>query len=109
MDDREQASTEQNATPPANNSGAIFRNRYKRHDRQPDYRGRAVVDGHEYLVSGWIKTSQRGEKYMTLAFTPETLSQPPQQTSQYQPGQQAQNASEGQYESHSYGQDDVPF
>lgn len=107
--DSEQTNTEQNGAPPANNSGTLFRNRFKRSDRQPDYRGRAVIDGCEYLVSGWLKTSQRGEKYMTLAFTPETPLQPPQQSGQYPPSHNAQNASEGQYESHSYGRDDVPF
>ncbi len=50
-------------------SGALFRNDKKETDKHPDYKGQAQVGGTEYWVSGWIKTSKAGKKYMSLSFT----------------------------------------
>lgn len=51
------------------NRGALFRNDKKQSEKHPDYRGSVNVDGVEYWVSSWIKTSKRGEKFMSLSFT----------------------------------------
>lgn len=52
------------------NSGALFKNDKKVRDNQPDYTGKAVIDGTEYRLSAWIKEAKSGRKYMSLAFTP---------------------------------------
>jgi len=52
------------------NSGALFRNDDKQSDKHPDYRGPINVNGAEYWISGWLKTSKKGVKFMSLAVTP---------------------------------------
>jgi len=50
------------------NSGALFKNDRKEKENQPDYKGRAEVNGEEYWLAAWLKTSDKG-KYMSIAFT----------------------------------------
>jgi hypothetical protein len=52
-----------------NNTGAIFKNNYKKTDSQPDYKGRAVIDGVEKDVALWLKESKNGVKYFGAAFS----------------------------------------
>jgi uncharacterized protein (DUF736 family) len=49
------------------NSGALFSNE-KTKETQPDYRGKADVNGKEMEISAWVKTSQNGKKYLSLSF-----------------------------------------
>jgi uncharacterized protein (DUF736 family) len=50
------------------NRGALFRNDDKMEEKHPDYRGNINVDGTEYWLSAWIKTSKKnGMKYMSLS------------------------------------------
>mgnify|MGYP003608555359 CR=1 FL=1 len=51
-----------------NNNGIISKNDRKTQENHPDIRGSATVDGVEYWVAGWQKTSTRGT-YYSLAFT----------------------------------------
>ena len=38
-------------------------------DKLPDYRGAITIDGVEYELAGWIKTSKAGESYLNLCAT----------------------------------------
>lgn len=49
------------------NSGALFKNDKKASDNHPDYKGSINVDGVEYWLSSWIKTSKTGTKFMSLS------------------------------------------
>jgi len=54
------------------NSGVLFRNQYKEHDNQPDYRGKSTVDGAAYKIAAWVKTPKKGgDAFLSLAFTPD--------------------------------------
>lgn len=53
-----------------NNSGVLFRNDKKTTDKHPDYKGNAEVGGVAFWVSGWIKQSKAGAKFMSLRFEP---------------------------------------
>lgn len=53
-----------------NLSGALFKNDKGDNDNRPDYRGSAEIDRVEYWVSAWIRTSKKGEKFMSLKFEP---------------------------------------
>lgn len=49
-------------------SGALFKNRRKEQDKHPDYTGKSMIDGYEYQVSAWVKTSKSGDKFMSLSY-----------------------------------------
>lgn len=51
------------------NSGVLFRNTKKTKDLQPDYTGLVSVNGADYRLSAWVKTSAANRKYFSLAFT----------------------------------------
>ncbi|AXH72348.1 MAG: putative single-stranded DNA-binding protein [Caudoviricetes sp.] len=64
-----------------NNSGVLFVNEKRTKDTHPHLRGSATIDGVEYWISCWTKTSQGGKKFQSLAFTPKD-EQPKQQSRQ---------------------------
>jgi len=49
------------------NSGALFKVE-KTKDSQPDYKGKANVDGVDKDISAWVKTDKNGKKYMSISF-----------------------------------------
>ena len=51
-----------------NNSGSLFKNDRKNNERQPDYNGNAIINGKTMRISAWIKKSQNGTTFMSLAF-----------------------------------------
>lgn len=58
---------------PKNNSGSLFRNDKKdrknpEHEKMPDYKGDALVNGKPMWMSAWIKTNKNGQ-YMSIAFS----------------------------------------
>ena len=48
------------------NRGALFRNNRKEQDSHPDHTGNINVDGKDYYLNAWIKTSQNGNKFFSL-------------------------------------------
>ena len=48
------------------NRGALFRN----DDKDRDYNGTLDVEGTQYWISGWVRTSKNGEKYLRLSVKP---------------------------------------
>lgn len=47
--------------------GALFKNEDKQSDKHPDYKGNINVGGQEFWLSAWIKTSKKGQKFMSLS------------------------------------------
>jgi hypothetical protein len=51
------------------NRGALFNERAsKESDKDRDYAGKINIEGREFWASGWIKTSRKGLKFLSLAF-----------------------------------------
>lgn len=67
------------------NRGALFKNDNKEQDNHPDYKGSINVNGVEYWISSWLKTSDKtGKKFMSLSVkqkedAPRQVSQPTRQ------------------------------
>lgn len=57
------------------NRGALFKNEDKQSDTHADYRGNINVDGKEFWLDAWIKTSKAGKKYMSLSCKPKMASE----------------------------------
>jgi len=51
------------------NTGSLFKNKFKDKEGQPDYRGevRITAPG-DYKMSSWINIDKNGEKYMKIKF-----------------------------------------
>jgi hypothetical protein len=52
------------------NRGALFKNKKKEGDRDPDFTGQVNVDGTEYWASAWVNVSKAGDKYVSLSVKP---------------------------------------
>ena len=46
--------------------GVLFKNGYKSQDQNNDYAGTSVIDGDEYILTGWDKISAKGLAYVSL-------------------------------------------
>ena len=58
------------------NRGAIFKNTKKTTENHPDMTGSIDVNGVEYWVSAWSKTSQAGAKFLSMSVKPKDEQQP---------------------------------
>jgi hypothetical protein len=52
------------------NSGSLFQNKDKKSDNHPDHSGSIRIDGKDYWLSGWRKTSSNGTPWMSLSVKP---------------------------------------
>ena len=52
-----------------NNTGAIFKNDYKKTEQHPDYKGKAMIDGKAKDVAVWLNESQNGKQYFSIKFS----------------------------------------
>lgn len=50
------------------NSGSIFKNERKEQENHPDGKGSALIDGVEYWISSWNRTSSSGKQFRSLSF-----------------------------------------
>lgn len=81
-----------------NNSGSLFPNDRKDNEKQPDYKGSAIIDGKEFWLSAWERQGGRGV-YFSVSISPKEAAQP---RSQYQPKQEAAPQKDS-------FEDDIPF
>lgn len=67
-----------------NNTATLFENNDKEMPTHCDYHGEALVDGVEYWINLWVKTSQKGEEYFSVSLNPKKkkLDKPKQTESQ---------------------------
>jgi hypothetical protein len=50
------------------NRGSLFKNDKEGNEARPDYKGMSNIEGVEYNVSVWLKTSKGGMKYMAMVY-----------------------------------------
>jgi len=79
------------------NRGIISKNDDKQQENHADYKGFLNVNGVDFWVSGWIKTSEKtGKKFLSLSVNPKNAA----------PAKQAPKAKSSGFDD--FG-DDVPF
>ena len=49
------------------NRGALYKNDKKGNEKRPDFTGKINVNGQDFDLSGWMKVSKSGNKYMSLS------------------------------------------
>ncbi len=47
-------------------TGVLFRNKRKERDNQPDREGTITIEGKQYRVAEWTRTSRGGDEYGSL-------------------------------------------
>jgi uncharacterized protein (DUF736 family) len=52
------------------NRGSLFKNEKKEEEKHPDMTGSINIDGTEYWISGWKKTSKAGSGFISLSVRP---------------------------------------
>lgn len=52
------------------NRGSLFKNDKKESETHPDYKGQINVNGEEFWINAWLKTSKQGTKFMSLSVSP---------------------------------------
>ena len=57
------------------NRGSLFDNDKKEKDTHPDFTGSINVDGKEYWLNGWKKTSKAGNRFFSLSVKPKDQKQ----------------------------------
>jgi uncharacterized protein (DUF736 family) len=55
------------------NKGALFQARDKKTENHPDYDGTINIDGQEYWLSGWKRTSAKGTTFLSLSAKPKQV------------------------------------
>ena len=49
-------------------SGILWKNKYKKSDREPFFRGKATIRGHEVELAAWLKKDKNGQDMISIAF-----------------------------------------
>lgn len=93
-------------------SGSIFQNQNKTTENHPGWKGSALIDGVEYWVSGWVKQTGEGNKWVSLSFT--AKDQAPRQDRQpTAPNDRARNAASAKMQAPAIRapefDDEIPF
>jgi len=52
------------------NKGVLFREKEKKSESHPDFKGSINVGGKDYWLSGWVNESKAGQRYFKLSVTP---------------------------------------
>lgn len=51
--------------------GSMFVNDQNGNPNRPNYKGSIMINGQMYWVSGWLKTSQGGQQYISISVQPQ--------------------------------------
>ena len=82
--------------------GALFKNDKKETEKHPDYKGSLNVGGTDYWISGWLKTSKAGAKYMSLSVSAKDENKAPRK-------EYASKAEQRRADDDGFGDQEIPF
>ena len=49
-------------------SGVLWKNKYKKTEKEPFFRGKATVRGHDIELAAWLKKDKNGNDMISIAF-----------------------------------------
>ena len=49
-------------------SGILWKNKFKKSDREPFFRGKATIRGHELEVAAWLKKDKNNQDMISMSF-----------------------------------------
>lgn len=49
------------------NTGVLFNNTNKQSEKQPDFKGQINIEGKEFDIAAWKRTSEKGVEYLSLS------------------------------------------
>jgi len=52
------------------NRGVLFTNNKREKDTHPHMTGKINIEGKDYWISAWGKTSQKGDRFLSLSVNP---------------------------------------
>jgi hypothetical protein len=92
------------------NRGALFVNDRKETESHPDWKGSINVNGVEYWVSAWAKTSQRdGSEFLSLSVQPKERAQRPAPATRAAPAARPSARPAANRPARAPIDDDIPF
>ena len=48
-------------------SGVLWKNKFKKSDKEPFFRGKATIRGHEVELAAWLKKDKNGQDMISIA------------------------------------------
>lgn len=67
------------------NRGALFKNDKGDNPKRPDYTGTLDVGGVPHKISGWVRESKKGDKFLSLAIEVKEDKPAPEKPAEKQP------------------------
>ena len=49
-----------------NNQGVLFKNRNKKEDKPPAYKGTITIDGKQKTLAAWVREAKDGSRFLSL-------------------------------------------
>ena len=49
-------------------NGVLWKNKYKKSEKEPFFRGKATIRGHEVELAAWIKKDKNNQDMISIAF-----------------------------------------
>ena len=49
-------------------SGILWKNKFKKSDKEPFFRGKATIRGHEVELAAWLKKDKNNQDMISIAF-----------------------------------------
>ena len=49
-------------------SGILWKNKFKKTEKEPFFRGKATIRGHEIEIAAWLKKDKNGQDMISMAF-----------------------------------------
>lgn len=50
-------------------NGVLWKNKFKKKEKEPFFLGKATIKGNEIELAGWIKNDKNGKEVISISFT----------------------------------------